>query len=58
MSSTAEDVHPGQPEPSPEGDLTERQRKVVQAIRDSIETCGYPPHPAAELAGPPQRGTV
>jgi repressor LexA len=43
MSSTAEDVHPGQPEPSPEDDLTERQRKVVHAIRDSIEKCGFPP---------------
>jgi len=43
MSSTAEDVHPGQPEPSSEDDLTERQRKVVQAIRGSIEKRGFPP---------------
>jgi len=39
MSNTAEDVHPGPPEPSSEDDLTERQRKVVQAIRGSIGHC-------------------
>src|SRR5262249_27103708 len=43
MSSTAEDVHPGPPEPSSEDDLAERQRKVVQAIRGSIEKRGFPP---------------
>jgi repressor LexA len=36
-------VRLGQPEPGPEYDLTERQRKVVQVIRDSIERCGFPP---------------
>lgn len=41
--SRAEDGQSGQPEPSPGHDLTERQRRIVQAIQDSIEKRGFPP---------------
>ncbi len=43
MSSAAEDGPPGQREPSPEDALTSRQRKITQAIRDSLDHRGYPP---------------
>ena len=43
MSSAAEDRPPGQREPSPEDALTSRQRKITQAIRDSLDHRGYPP---------------
>jgi repressor LexA len=41
--SRADDGPAGQPEPSPEDDLTERQLNIVQAIRDTIEKRGFPP---------------
>ena len=41
--SRAEDGSAGKPEPSPGDDLTERQRKIVQAIQDAIEKHGFPP---------------
>jgi repressor LexA len=41
--SRAEDGPAGKPEPSPGDDLTERQRKIVHAIQDSIEKRGFPP---------------
>ena len=43
MSSAAEDKHPAQGKPRPRDSLSSRQRKVVRAIRDSIEQRGYPP---------------
>jgi repressor LexA len=41
--SRAEDGQAGQSKPNPEDDLTGRQRKIVHAIRDSIEKRGFPP---------------
>jgi LexA DNA binding domain-containing protein len=41
--SRAEDGPAGKPGPSPGDDLTKRQRKIVQAIQDSIEKRGFPP---------------
>ncbi len=29
--------------PSPTGDITDRQRRILEAIRDSVATRGYPP---------------
>ena len=29
--------------PSPHGDITDRQRRILEAIRDSVSTRGYPP---------------
>ncbi len=29
--------------PSPHGDITDRQRRILEAIRDSVATRGYPP---------------
>jgi repressor LexA len=29
--------------PSPHGDITDRQRRILEAIRDSVTTRGYPP---------------
>jgi len=29
--------------PSPVGDITDRQRRILEAIRDSVSTRGYPP---------------
>jgi repressor LexA len=43
MSSTAEDGSPVQRKSRPRDALSTRQRKIVRAIRDSIEQRGYPP---------------
>jgi repressor LexA len=43
MGSTAEERPPAQRKPRPREALSSRQRKILQAIRDSIEQRGYPP---------------
>lgn len=43
MSDTTEDGPPGEREPGLQGDLTERQQKILQAIRDSLQRRGYAP---------------
>ena len=43
MSSTANDRPPARRKPRPGNALSARQRKIVQAIRGSIEHRGYPP---------------
>jgi len=43
LMSRAEDGPAGKAASSPGDDLSERQRKIVQAIQDSIEKYGFPP---------------
>lgn len=43
MSSASEDGYPSQRELPQEDALTSRQRRIVQAIRESLDHRGYPP---------------